>query len=95
MLALGIYPFRFVSLVFCLSSTHNSYIEPLVSRDPVGSTSWNLGFHRNLNDLEFNKFVSLVSLIENFVLQVDGVDYKVWLKESPGCFSCHSFFNFI
>ena len=74
--------------------THN-LVWSLISRDYVASNSWNLGFHRNLNDLESNEFASLMSLIENFSLQDNDVDYRVWLKESLGCFSCHSFFNFI
>ncbi|KAM7522715.1 hypothetical protein LguiA_012617 [Lonicera macranthoides] len=81
--------------LFNLSSLHNVCIESLVSRDPSGSNIWNLGFHRNLNDFELIEFASLVTLIENVMFQDNGSDYRVWSNNSPGLFSCHSFFKYI
>lgn len=80
---------------FNLSSSLNSCIESLVSWDSTSSFSWKLGLHRNLSDLESMEFASLLSTIKKIPLQGEGSDYKVWVKESSGCFSCHSFFNFL
>lgn len=58
-----------------------------------GSFFWNLGFRKNVNDLEAVEFSSLISIIENFLLSFDGSDYRIWSKESSCCFSAQSLFN--
>lgn len=75
-----------------LSLSHNTFIESFASFSSSRSISCNRNFLRNLNGRECLKSSSLMSILNNVVLDPLQLDKRCWVIDFSCVFPCKSFF---
>ena len=61
--------------------------------DQVGGENiWGPIFRRNLSVMEDGQFCSLLTLIDDVYIPVEGKDLRIWSCSTDGCFSVASCF---
>lgn len=54
---------------------------------------WGPSFSRNLNEREFSQFLSMMELLNDVFIPIDGLDKRVWAASSNDQFSVFSLYS--